>query len=108
MSNLNIKIDLSKVDHKHVFEGKNGAKYLNIILLENRDGISRFGDSHMAIQDIPKELRDAGQRGTILGNAKPFGKAIGQPATTTTHRPASTTQKTVAKEDPNDSWVPPF
>lgn len=73
MSNYNLRIDVTKIKKEHLFEGKNGAKYLNVVLWENRDGVDSYGNSHMAVQELPRELRDAGQKGPILGNAKEFG-----------------------------------
>ncbi len=72
MANLNLKIDVTKILKEHLFIGKNGAKYLDITLWENREGVDTYGNSHMAVQSIPRELRDAGQKGPILGNAKEF------------------------------------
>ncbi len=74
MPNYNLKIDVTKILKEHLFHGKNGAKYLDITLWENRDGEDQYGNTHMAVQSIPKELRDAGQKGPILGNAKEFGQ----------------------------------
>lgn len=73
MPNLNIKIDVTKILKEHLFAGKNGAKYLDLTVWENREGEDKFGNSHMVVQALPKELREAGQKGPILGNAKTFG-----------------------------------
>lgn len=72
--NLNIKIDLRKIEKQHLFEGKNGALYLDLTVWENRDGPGKYGDTHMVVQSLPKELRDQGQKGPILGNGKTFGQ----------------------------------
>jgi hypothetical protein len=66
-----IKIDVTKVLKEHLFNGKNGAKYLDILLIPTPD--SKYNDSHVAVQSLPKELRDQGKKGPILGNAKTFG-----------------------------------
>lgn len=75
MANINLKIDVTKILKQHLFQGKNGAKYLDITLWENKEGEDRFGNTHMAVQDLPRELRDAGEKGPILGNGKEFGGA---------------------------------
>lgn len=80
MANINIKIDVTKILKEHLFQGKNGAKYLDITLWENRDGVDSYGNTHMAVQALPKELRDAGQKGPILGNGREFGQAAQRPA----------------------------
>lgn len=67
-----VKIDVTKIDKSHLFEGKNGAKYLDVVLIETPD--SRYGNDYMAAQGLPKEARDAGEKGPILGNAKILGK----------------------------------
>lgn len=69
---IRLKIDLSKVLKEHLFKGKNGAEYLDVTLMENRDGPDRFGNDYMAVQDVGKEARMAGKRGPILGNAKAY------------------------------------
>lgn len=67
---ITIRIDLAKVAKEHIYAGKNGAKYLNIAIFPNRDGESQYGDTHYCVQDIPKEARDAGIKGNIIGNMK--------------------------------------
>jgi hypothetical protein len=71
-----VKIDVTKIDKSHLFEGKNGAKYLDVILIETPD--NRFGNHYMAAQSVSKEARESGVKGPILGNGKVVGK--GKPA----------------------------
>lgn len=101
MPNYNLRIDVTKIKKEHLFEGKNGAKYLNIVMWEGRDGVDSYGNSHMAVQELPKELRDAGEKGPILGNAKEFG---GQSKPATQHRPRG--GKTPPVDDYDDSDIP--
>jgi hypothetical protein len=61
-------IDVSKIDKSKLVEGKNGAKYLNIALIDTPN--SEYGNSHMIVQSLPKEEREAGAKGEILGNTK--------------------------------------
>ncbi len=68
---FSIKIDLNKVDKSKLFAGKNGASYLDGIMIPSRQ--SQFGDSHMVVQSVTKEERLAGKKGAILGNAKVIG-----------------------------------
>ena len=69
--NYTAKINLKKINKEYLFKSEaTGAIYLDIVLLESKD--NKYGDSHMIIQSIPKEKRDAGERGEILGNAKPM------------------------------------
>lgn len=74
---INASIDVTKVDKTKLKPGreKNGKvpQYLDITLLENRDGIDSYGNDGMVVQSTTKEERAAGKRGTILGNYKLIG-----------------------------------
>jgi hypothetical protein len=65
---ITIKIDVTKITKNRLFEGKNGAKYLNIVLIETPN--DKYGNDFMIVEETSKEEREAGKRGTILGNAK--------------------------------------
>lgn len=90
MQNLKLKIDVTKILKEHLFSGKSGAKYLDIVLWENRDGVDQYGNTHRADQDLPKEARDKGAKGPILGNAKPFGVQAKAATTKPTPKPKAT------------------
>ena len=80
---VRIKIDVTKIDKNLLFKSeKTGAKYLDIALIETPN--SQYGHTHMIVQSLPKERRDAGERGPILGNCKELGGGGGNagPATT--------------------------
>lgn len=62
-----VKVDVTKIDKTKLFEGRNGAKYLDLVLIETPG--SNYGD-WMAVQGVSKEERAAGGRGAILGNGK--------------------------------------
>jgi hypothetical protein len=66
---IRAKIDLTKIDKSLIFEGKKG-KYIDIAIVENRDGEDRYGNTHFISQDIPKERRESGEKSPILGNGK--------------------------------------
>lgn len=68
-----VKIDVTKIDKTKLFEGKKGAKYLDAVLIENKDGTDQYGNNFMVTQSVSKEERLAGGRGAILGNAKYVG-----------------------------------
>jgi hypothetical protein len=61
-----VKIDVSKIDKTRLYEGKKGV-YLDALIMHNT-GESKYGDDGFIIQSIPKEARDAGERGPIIGN----------------------------------------
>ncbi len=103
---IRIKINLAKIDQTAVFEGKNGARYIDLTLMENKQGLDQYGNTHMCVQDLGKERRLAGEKGPILGNGKTIGTV--QPS-----RPTSDSGpvKTFMKEPPapaatDDSEIP--
>jgi len=81
-----LKIDVTKIDKSRLFEGKNGAKYLDAILWETND--DQYGNSHRIVQSVSKEERLAGVKGAIIGNAKTIGQQTGATNNQQTNRPA--------------------
>jgi len=80
MAVISISIDVTKIDKGRLITGKPqdrggeepvSPKYCDLTLIETPD--SQYGDSHMVVQSVSKEEREAGERGPILGNAKTFG-----------------------------------
>lgn len=63
-------INLSKIDKARINE-KDGQKYYDIILIPTPDG--KYGD-YMVVEQVTKEERQAGKKGTILGNGKNIGR----------------------------------
>lgn len=63
-----IKIDTKAILKEHLFTAQSGKVYLDALLIPSKD--SKYGDSHFIVQSLPKELREGGQRGPIIGNAK--------------------------------------
>lgn len=75
MSNIiTAKIDVTLIDKARLFPGKKANKagkmpqYLDVVLIPSSN--SQFGDTHMIVQSVTKEEREAGTKGAILGNAK--------------------------------------
>ena len=69
---ITARIDVSKINKEWLYTSpKTGAKYLNIVLWETPD--DKYGNDYRVTQEVPKEARDAGKRGEILGNAKVRG-----------------------------------
>jgi hypothetical protein len=82
---ISAKINVSKILKEHLFKGEKGT-YLDITLIENKEGTDQYGNDYFVVQDLGKEAREKGEKGPILGNAKVRGaKAPANPA------PASTT-----------------
>lgn len=63
------KINLQQINDLYVFRGEKGD-YLEICLMENRNGRDEYGQDFMVVQSIDQKDRKAGKRGAILGNAK--------------------------------------
>ncbi len=74
---ITAKLDVTKVDKNRLFAGKNGAKYLDIVLIPVQN--SKYDDDYMCVQSVSKEERARGVKGAILGNAKIMG-GNGKPA----------------------------
>ncbi len=75
---ITAKLDVTKVDKSRLFAGKNGAKYLDIVLIPVQN--SKYDDDFMIVQSVSKEERARGVKGAILGNAKIMGGGNGKPA----------------------------
>lgn len=74
---ISLSINLDMIDKNQIIEGKKG-RYINIRLVNTPD--NQYGYDYFVAQDIPKELREQGLRGPILGNARAYGLDQGQPS----------------------------
>jgi len=72
---IEIKIDVKKIDKSRLYQGKQGT-YLTAVLIPTPDG--KYGD-FMIVEGITKEEREAGKKGTILGNGKNLTKKPAEP-----------------------------
>lgn len=63
---ITIKIDVTKIRKEFLHPGRKGT-YLDLVLFDRPDD---YGNDGFVKQDIPKEARDAGEQGPILGNWK--------------------------------------
>ena len=71
---IRIKIDVTKIDKSAIHVGAKG-KYIDLTLMDNRDGTDQYGNDGFVIHDLGKERREAGEKGPILGNWKHVGQA---------------------------------
>jgi hypothetical protein len=74
-----IKINASLIDKAHLFKGAKGT-YLDLVLRLS-DEADQYGNHGMITQGVSKEMRAAGVRGAILGNAKIMADLTEKPAT---------------------------
>jgi len=63
---ISLKMDVEKIDKNRLYKGVKGT-YLNAVLIPTPN--SEYGD-YMIVEDISYDERQAGKKGTILGNAK--------------------------------------
>lgn len=82
---IKCKIDVKKIDKSKLYVGAKGT-YLDITLLENRDGVDQYGNLFMVVQDVSKADREAGVKGAILGNAR-MADSRGRQTPPPTHKP---------------------
>ena len=72
---ISIKLDVDKIDKERLFVGTKGT-YLNAVMIDTPN--SEYGD-FMIVEDISFEERQAGKKGTILGNGKIIVKKNNEP-----------------------------
>jgi len=65
---ISLSIDVSKINAKRLYKGKKG-QYLSATLFLKEE-VDQYGNNGFIVESITKEEREAGQKGTILGNAK--------------------------------------
>jgi hypothetical protein len=68
-----LKIDVTKIEKALLFTGAKGT-YMDLTLMDNRDGTDQYGNDGFIIQDVGKEKREAGIKGPIIGNWKHIGE----------------------------------
>jgi hypothetical protein len=64
---ISAKIDVTKIDKSLLYKGAKGT-YLDITLIENREGTDQYGNDGFIAQSVSKEAREAGEKGPIIGN----------------------------------------
>lgn len=100
---ISAKINVSKILKDHLFKGEKGT-YLDITLIENKEGTDQYGNDYFVVQDLGKEARERGEKGPILGNAKIRGAKQAAQAPAPQHaKPAPNPQHAY---DPSDEDVP--
>ena len=92
---ISIKIDVTKINKSRLYVGAKGT-YLNCTLIDTPN--SEYGD-YMIVEETTKEEREAGTKGTILGNGK-----IIKPKQPT----PSVQQQYQAESDPNQGGGDPL
>ena len=70
---IRLKLTKEKLKQELFYKGTKGT-YIDITLLENKNGTDEYGNDFMCVQDVGKERREAGEKGPIVGNAKYVGE----------------------------------
>ena len=68
-----LKIDVKKIRKELLFDGAKGL-YMDLTLMDNRDGTDEYDNDGFIVQDVGKERREAGEKGPIVGNWKWIGQ----------------------------------
>lgn len=55
-ASISLSINLDKIDEQYVIKGKNGARYLDLRLVNTPN--NEYGSDYMATQSLPKSVRD--------------------------------------------------
>ena len=71
---IKLKIDVKKIAKEHLFAGAK-CTYLDLTLLDNRDGEDQYGNAGFIVQEVTKEKREAGIKGPIIGNWRHVGSS---------------------------------
>jgi hypothetical protein len=53
---VSISIDLNKIDEQYIIQGKNGARYVDLKLVNSPD--NQYGSDYFVSQGLPKSVRD--------------------------------------------------
>lgn len=86
-----LKIDVTKIDKNHLFQGKSG-KYMDAALVDKPND---FGDDGFVSQSVSKEDRAKGVKGPIIGNWRHVGGGAKQ-------KPSESKPSTTKPKPPTD------
>ena len=70
---IKLNIDVTRIPKERIKPGKKG-KYIDLILVTNKNGPDQFGNDGFISMDVTKEERESGTRGEIVGNWKELSK----------------------------------
>lgn len=67
-------ICLSDIPKDRITEGKNGKKYLDIMVVEKYEGVDQWGNTHAIACKQTREEIDAKAKKIYLGNGKEYSR----------------------------------
>ncbi len=103
---IRLKLSKSKLKQELFYKGAKDT-YIDVTLLENKNGTDEYGNDFMCVQDISKEARDRGEKGPIVGNAKFVGErpaGARQPPTEQSRQPQATRPAPVEQVEGDPAW----
>jgi hypothetical protein len=68
---ISIDICLSDIPKECITEGKNGKKYIKLVMVERKEA-GNYGETHFVAISQTKEQREAKMPTVYIGNAKPI------------------------------------
>jgi hypothetical protein len=77
--NIQVKLDVTKIDKAKLFQGKQGP-YLDAVIFL-KDTPDQYGNNGMIVQSVSADERAQGIKGAILGNVKVMQAVPQQPKT---------------------------
>lgn len=101
---ITIKLDVTKIDNARLYKGAKGT-YLSAVLIPTPD--SQYGD-YMIVEDVSKEEREAGKKGTILGNGKELKPRTAEPPAGNYERTGKLDKEQIQDDTPTDESDLPF
>ena len=96
---IKLQLDVTKIDKAKLYKGEKGT-YLNAVLIETPNSAY---SQYMVVQETTKEEREAGIKGTIIGNGKVL-KFEDKPAEDVPIQPEPSNDN--FPEDPSDDGLP--
>lgn len=71
MSLINISLDLTKIDKSRIKEGKNGQKYISLVVASNQQP-DQYGNTHSVYHNQTEEERKSQAKRIFCGNGKEY------------------------------------
>ena len=103
---VNLSIDVKSIDKARLVAHSNGKVYLNMTAFIDPDAPGPYGDHGMITQDVSKEEKDQGVKGSILGNAKVFWQDNAQQQQQGMQQAQQAYQAPPVANNPDDDLIP--
>ena len=101
--NIQITIDLNKIDESRAYQGKNGARYYTMIAWANPSP-DQYGNDFAVKPSMTKEERANKTKLPYIGNAKILGKET--PVASSRQEASQQARRPAPRPQPQDDDVP--